>query len=313
MKRYVLIFVSLILFISIVSCSKKSNSDMPVEAISFGGSDFPEVFLNPENVDEITVLIGGEGAEKVVFKEKVNIIEAINIIKELREYKPNDFKCEAQDVSFHIKVHDGSIKRLDFKRIKPIENYFSNILNSLEYKRQSLSIFKVKKEDIQRVKFESSKKVYAAESTDKRIIAASLDNVIKHYETTNYYNQDNFYSLGYAYFYDKSNKEIAKGLILRDDTQWNELYDKNSSIKKIKVNPEDISRIIVKDDKTGKEAIISDPDIKKKVLDTYYDGGTSESIITIQLDFAIKNTNNASLFGSYRKGEVPEFIVELLK
>lgn len=313
MKKSIIILIALAVLASFTGCGSKKASDIPEEVMTFGGPDFQEAFLDTDKASEVKLQIGGEQAREVTLTEKANISETIRVFRELQKYKKNDYKCEAQDVKIQIKLSTGETDYWIFKGIRPVEDYFINIFNSLEYKRKSLPIFNVKKEDIKKVKFEASKKEYVTELAEKEIIDKAFENAIKHYETVNYYGEQNFYGSGCVYFYDNKGNELARGLILRSDTQWNELYGKYEAIRKIKINPEDISRITITDDRAGKEIVISEKNLKQKVLDTYYDGATSQSIITVRLDFAIKNTSNASLYGSYRKGEIPDFLIELLK
>lgn len=97
-----------------------------------------------KNVKEIKVTIsGGDDNLKISLKEQQNVKEIIKIHKALLNYKDNNIETWKVDLKLDYLMNDGTRQEKLFKGIRPVSDYFRNIYNSPEGKKQ-MNVIEVK-------------------------------------------------------------------------------------------------------------------------------------------------------------------------
>lgn len=263
-------------------------------------------------IKSVEVHIGGADKEEnytFYLSEKENILEVININKQLLKYKDPDVDTWKLDVSITYSLENGMKQKEKFKKIRPVSDYFEKIYNSLEYKKQTIDIFKIKPENITKIILKDSyidrKKTITIE--DKDIILKAYKNSMKTFELYN--SDEEYYYIGNIEFYNSVDNNIAHGIILREHLLWNNFFNENEIVSPIKVSPSEIEEIIIRNDKISKKILIKDYDKMSEILDTYYDGhhGTKSSNYSVEI--VLKNPDMRHWYGSFYKSKVPRFIV----
>lgn len=270
---------------------------------------------NSNEIKSVKVHIGGNCQEEnntYYFNEKDNILEIIDINKQLLNYKDPNVDTWFLDVAITYTLKNGDEKNTVFKKIRPVDDYFEKIINSLEYKKQTINIFKIDLKDVNKIVFKDSytdrKKIITIE--DKDIIKGAYENSIKTYEL---YNRDeNAFLIGNIEFQDIHDNIIANGMILREHEHWNDLFNEYEVVQPIKASPSEIKEIIIEKD-DDEQIVIKDYDKIDQILNTYYNGYSSTKSSAYSVEIILKNPDMRHWYGSFFKGEVPDFVVESFK
>ncbi len=255
-------------------------------------------------------VIGGPDSLSLMIRDSENIEKVLDVHKKLLNYKSKDYKTWMVDLKIQYVFINGETKEVIFKGIRPIDEFLGGLYNSMEAKKQMNPIFQVEKESIAKVEFSSWGKKYTFETSQRDIIDSAYENTIIHFESTDYFGAQEFFQHGDVVFYDANSNRIASGLILRGDDHWEELFSQYPALEQLKVFPDDIAEIKIVDDKSGREYFVTDLAVRQQILDTYQLGWTNDSVVAVQIKLV--DDGRTHLYGSYKKGQVPQFLPQLL-
>ncbi len=263
-------------------------------------------------INNVEVHIGGVGQEEntnLVFYDGSNIEEIRNIHSQLNGYKDPKVCTWFLDVELRYKLNSGKKKVYTFKKVRPVNDYFAVIYNSLEYKRQVNPIYKLSEDDITHVIIRDSYNDRHKEFkiNDKEIVSGLLSQSIKAYD--DYDNNKEYYLIADVEFY-HGEELLANSMILREQAIWYDTLKANKELLDLYVSVDEVKEVIIEDRNSGKKIITKDSNLIRLVLDNYF-GWHSNQSSQYSVELIMKDKTMRHWYGSFLKDAVPNEIVSL--
>lgn len=276
----------------------------------------PTNIPNINEIEFIEVHIGGEDQEEnshYIFSNKENLLRITKIHKQLLNYIDPRVKTWFLDVKITYELKNGDRKSVVFKKVRPANDYFQEVFNSLEYKKQTLAIFNINESDIQKIKLKDSyiDRHKSVVIEDKNIIHAAYTNSLKTYELFD--TEEDYYYIANIEFYDCNDKVIATGNIIREHNHWHDFFRKYKKVASIKASPLEVKEIIITNDKTNKRVVITDNSIISTILDTYYDCHHGIKSSQYSVEIILKDSSMRHWHGSFFNNKIPDIIIDSFK
>lgn len=268
--------------------------------------------VKEEDIQSVTLTVGGPEQEEhtiVTFQDPDNFKHFLAIEQVLNKYDPKKhmIKTWKLDVKFEYHLTNGQTITREYKGIRPVDEFLKDLYNSQEYKEQTIPLFKLDKGDIKRVKFDSYLKNYEFTTDDSVLINMVYENLLQYYQEKDYLANDNNLLIAHVNLLNEADAELAGGSILREDKNWDLLFSSHYKFRKLKYWAKDIKEVELKQ---GDHLIqITEPQIIQEILDTYKNGHTGQSQISVEI--IPLDTSARHLFGSYEKGNIPDSISRL--
>ena len=266
--------------------------------------------IDSSKVDKIELFFKGNPVANYscVLTTPENSKESLSIVQQLKTYKSPNVETWHEDITYKITYKNGKVQQRTFNKIRPVTDIFEKVFSSLEVRKQWQSVFTVNNSDVNSLKLNSCQKKAETTITEKNYINNIINSVKLFEEKANVL--DNTYTLCEMVFIDNNDVELGSYNIKREDIATNLLLKEYGILNILKVNPKDISKITITNRKTNKEIEIVDLNVINLVLDTYFRGATSDSVVNVAIK--LKNDNRTHMYGSYAKEQLPSQVAKLL-
>ncbi|QOR35484.1 hypothetical protein IMX26_01155 [Clostridium sp. 'deep sea'] len=271
---------------------------------------FKNLPIDNSKVDKIELFFKGNPVANYscVLTTPANIKESLSIFQQLKTYESPSVLTWYEEVTYKITYKNGKIKQTTYNKIRPVTDIFEKVFSSLEVRKQWQSVFTVNNSDVKSLKLNSCQKKAEITITEKDDINKIMNSVRLFEEKPNVL--ANTYSLCEMVFIDDNGVELGSYYIKREDIATNLLLKEYKILNILKVEPKDILKITITNRKTNKEIEVVDLDVTNLILDTYFRGATSDSVVDVAIK--LKNDNRTHMYGSYTKEHLPFEIAKLL-
>lgn len=281
-------------------------------ALVFAGCLEESINSNQE-INSIVISFSGNPVDNYSYKltEKENIIEAMRIYQDLKTYKSPKITTWFEDVTFEIEAHDGRTQTRTFKKIRPVNDIFKEIFNSLEVREQAVPVIMVNHTDVEKLTVYSPKTGKMIVFDEENHIEKILLSLQNYYRSDAVTNNEHLYSVAELEIYDKSGSNSGLGQLFREDKNTIEAIKNLGEIEDIIIRPSDIDTMtLTHDDKTIE---ISEESIMQIVLDNYVGFHSRASVISVEYHLKEAKGNRLDWHGSFLKDQIPNEIEGLFK
>ncbi|MTI68887.1 MAG: hypothetical protein FH751_01360 [Firmicutes bacterium] len=292
MKTKILFIIMISLVLNLYGCDKKNS-------------------LKAEEISKVKIIFSeksSEGKHCIELSQNENIKKMLNTYKKLKT-KENFYDKTGCKIKVQYVMKSGKLINDSYK-LENVDGIFKDIFNTLEVKKQTIDIFKINPSNIKKVKFESPLDRKVWESNDIKVIKKAYENTLIHFKNRNYYGKRDFFKLAYVDFFNNEGQIIAGGLVLRKDNQWDQMFRDYPEFNELLISPKEVKNVKLTTRKRNKKITVTDDEIIEKIINTYKIGSTNKSEVSVEI--VLKNDFRTHLYGSYNKGEIPNFISDLL-
>jgi len=101
-------------------------------------------------------------------------------------------------VKFEYHLTNGETVNREYKGIRPADEFLKDLYNSLEYKEQTIPLFKLDQGEVKKVKFDSYLNKYEFMEDDPVLINSAYENLLQYYQEHNYFSGGNDYLIASA-------------------------------------------------------------------------------------------------------------------
>jgi len=266
-------------------------------------------FTSVEKISEIKLYIEEPFLDgEYIFKEKENIGILLQLTEELKTFKSeSDVNMSYKDIKFEIIYNNGTKKIISYEKIKPYPDLVSDILSTIEARKQRIPLLYEDTSNINKVTLKSQyPKMNSIEITDKEVIDEILLGLKEYYLSDKAINLDSlsrFMDIDveidgvtgtYKIYFD--NDKLLN--LLREL----EIYDD------LAITTADIKDMVLTKGNTSLE--ITDKGIIDIVMEKGYHGMNRTAV---HIEATLNTSDDAKIYGCLRENEVPEEIEKLFE
>lgn len=295
MKKKVVILVVLIIFIVIAT------------AVIF--QKYSNKYLNSsKNISGIKLsLIHYSNADVYIFKEIENIEMLLQLSEELETFKSEpELNMPYSDINFEITYNNGKKVNKIYEQIKPYPDILSDILDSVEARKQSIPLLYEDTSKIDKLTLKSPyPKMNSIEITDKEVVDEIINGLKEYYLSDKAINDKPL-----SRFMDV---EVEMGIlgfyqIYFDNDRLLNLLKDMKIYDDLAITVDDIKDMTLSKGNTSLK--IKDKEIIDLVMQKGYDGMNQTEV---HIQATLNTPDEAKIYGCFRKNEVPEKIEMLFE